>query len=152
MYTLEEERSRRKVIIIRIEINEIENRKSIAKINKNQMLVFWNVVLEGKPAHIIRTESLTGHRQQTHDSVQFTSVQSLSRVRLFATPWITAHQASLSITISRSSLELTSIESVMPSSHLIPCRPLFFLPPIPPSILVVNGMMVTYGMLWHYHY
>ena len=61
-------------------------------------------------------------------SVQFSSVQSLSPVRLFATPWITARQASLSITISQSSLKLTSIESVMPSSHLILCRPLFLLP------------------------
>ena len=54
----------------------------------------------------------------------FSSVQSLSRVRLFATPWITAHQASLSITNSRSSLTLTSIELMMPSSHLILCCPL----------------------------
>ena len=66
------------------------------------------------------------------------SVQSLSHVRLFATPWIAACQASLSITISRSSLRLTSIESVMPSSHLILCRPLFLLPPIPPSIRVFS--------------
>ena len=68
--------------------------------------------------------------------IQFSSVQSLSRVRLFATPWITARQASLSINNSRSSLWLTSIESVMPSSHLILCRPLLHLPPIPPSIRV----------------
>ena len=67
---------------------------------------------------------------------QFSSVQSLSRVRLFATPWIAAHQASLSITSSRSLLRLTSIESAMPSSHLILCRPLLLLPPIPPSIRV----------------
>ena len=59
-------------------------------------------------------------------SVQFSSVQSLSRVRLFGTPWIIARQASLSITNSWSSLRLTSIESVMPSSHLILCRPLLF--------------------------
>ena len=64
----------------------------------------------------------------------FSSVQSLSRVQLFATPWSAARQASLSITISRSSLRLTCIESVMPSSHLILCRPLLLLPPIPPSI------------------
>ena len=63
-------------------------------------------------------------------SLQF----SLSRVRLFATPWITAHQATLSITSSRSSLRLRSIESVMPFSHLILCRPLLLLPPIPPRI------------------
>ena len=67
-------------------------------------------------------------------SVQFSSVQTLSRVQLFATPWIAACQASLSITISWSSLKLTSIELVMPSSHLILCHPLLFLPPIPPSI------------------
>ena len=59
---------------------------------------------------------------------QIRSDQSLSHVRLFATPWITAHQASLSITNSRSSLRLTSIESLMPSSHLILCRPLLLLP------------------------
>ena len=67
---------------------------------------------------------------------QLTSVQSLSHVWLFATPWIAAHQASLFITISRSSPRLTSIESMMPSSHLILCRPLLLLPPIPPSIRV----------------
>ena len=60
-----------------------------------------------------------GGFRQHNSSVQFSSVQLLSRVRLFATPWIAAHQASLSITISRSSLRLTSIESVMPSSHLV---------------------------------
>ena len=70
---------------------------------------------------------------------QFSSVQSLSRVRLFATPWITARQASLSITNSQSSLRLVSIESVMPSSHLIFSRPLLLLPPIPPSIRVFSN-------------
>ena len=70
---------------------------------------------------------------------QFSSVQSLSRVRLFATPWIAALQASLSITNSWSSLRLTSIESVMPSSHLILCRPLILLSPIPPSIRVFSN-------------
>ena len=69
---------------------------------------------------------------------QFSSGQSLSRGRLFATPWIAAHQASLSITNSRSSLRLTSIESVMPSSHLL-CRALLLLPPIPPSIRVFSN-------------
>ena len=64
------------------------------------------------------------------------SVQSLSHVRLFAAPWIAACQASLSITNSWSSLRLTSIESVMPSSHFILCCPLLLLPPIPPSIRV----------------
>ena len=64
----------------------------------------------------------------------FSSVQLLSHVQLFATPWIAACQASLSITNSRSSLRLTSIKSVILSSHLILCRPLLLLPPIPPSI------------------
>ena len=74
--------------------------------------------------------------QKIFKNVLFSSVQSLSRVRLFATPGIAARQASLSITNSRSSLRLTCIESVMPSSHLILCRPLLLLPPIPPSIRV----------------
>ena len=68
--------------------------------------------------------------------IKFSSVQLLSHVRLFATSWIAARQASLSITSSRSSLRLTSIESVLPSSHLILCSLLFLLPPIPPSIRV----------------
>ena len=67
---------------------------------------------------------------------QFSSVQLLSCVQLFVTPWIAACQASLSITNSWSSLKLMSIKSVMPSSHLILCRPLFLLPSIPPSIRV----------------
>ena len=70
---------------------------------------------------------------------QTRSDQSLSRVRLFATPWVTARQASLSITNSQSSLRLTSIESVMPSSHFILCHPLLLLPPIPPSIRVFSN-------------
>ena len=69
---------------------------------------------------------------------QFSSVQSLSRVRLFATPWIVAHLASLSITNSRSLPKLMSIDSVMPSSHLILSRPLLLLSPIPPSIRVFS--------------
>ena len=76
------------------------------------------------------------------------SVQSLSRVRLFATPCIAARQASLSITSSRSSLRLASIESVMPSNHLVLCRPLLLLPPIPPSIRVFSNestLCVTYS-------
>ena len=81
-----------------------------------------------------------------HTSV-IQSVQLLSRVWLFVTPWIAAHQASLSITNSRSSLKLMPIESVMPSSHLIPCRPLLLLPPIPPSIRVFSNES-TLRMRW----
>ena len=80
-------------------------------------------------------------------SVQFSSVQSLSRVRLFVTPWIAAHQASLSITNARSLPKLMSIELVMPSSHLILCCPLLLLPPIPPSIGVFSNES-TLRMRW----
>ena len=74
-------------------------------------------------------------------------MELLSRVPLFATPWIIARQDSLSITNSRSSLRLTSIESVMPSSHLILCCPLFLLPSIPPSIRVFSNES-TLHMRW----
>ena len=69
----------------------------------------------------------------------FSSVQSLSCVRLFETPWTAAYQASLSITNSRSLPKLISIESVMPSNHFILCRPLLFLPSIFPSITVFSN-------------
>ena len=80
-------------------------------------------------------------------SVQFSSFQSFSCVQLFATPWITALQASLFITISQSSPKLMSIESVMPSSHLILCCPLLLLPTIPPSIRVFSNES-TLRMRW----
>ena len=75
------------------------------------------------------------------------SIQSRSRIQLFATPWIAACQASLSITNSRSSHKLMSIESVMPSSHLILCRPLLLLPSISPSIRVFSNES-TLHMRW----
>ena len=76
---------------------------------------------------------------QVYKANQFSSVQSLNRVWFFATQWIAARQASLSITNSQSSLKLMSIESVMPSSHLMLCRPLLLLSPIPPSIRVFSN-------------
>ena len=79
--------------------------------------------------------------------IRFSSVQALSHVWLFATPWIAACQASLSIINSKSSPKLMSIESVMPSSHLILCRPLLLLPPIPPSIRVFS-IESTLCMRW----
>ena len=75
------------------------------------------------------------------------SIQALSHVQLFATPWIAAHQASLSLTNSRSLPKPTSIESVMSSSHLILCCPLLFLPPILPSIRVFSSE-ATLRMRW----
>ena len=80
-------------------------------------------------------------------SYQLSSVNSLSRVRLFGTPWIAARQASLSITNSQSSHRLTSIESVMASSHLIFCHPLLLLPLIPHSIRVFSNES-TLRMRW----
>ena len=85
----------------------------------------------------------------------FNSVQSLSRVRLFATPWTAARQASLSITNSWSSPKLTSIESVMPSSHLILCHPLLLLPSIPSSIRVFpneSTLLMRWPKYWSFSF
>ena len=79
--------------------------------------------------------------------LRFSSVQSLSHVRLFATPWIAARPAPLSITNSQSLLKLMSIKSVMPSSHLILCRLLLLLPPMLPSIRVFSNES-TLRMRW----
>ena len=79
------------------------------------------------------------------ESVQFSSVQSLSHVQLLATPWIAARQASLPITNSQSSLRLTSIESVMPSSHLILCHPLLF---CPQSLLASGSFPMSQLFAW----
>ena len=83
------------------------------------------------------------------------SVQSLSRVQLFATPWTTAHQASLSITNSQSLLKLMSIESVMPYNHLILCRPLLLLPSIFPSIRVFSNesaLCIRWPKCWSFSF
>ena len=88
-------------------------------------------------------------------SFQFSSVQSLSHVWLFATPWIAARQASLSITNSQSLSKLMSIKSVMPSSHLILCRPLLLLPPILPSIRVFSNestLHMRWPKYWHFSF
>ena len=99
------------------------------------------------PSMIIQYKRETLHPHLVLLHIPFSSVQSLSRVRLFATPWIAARQASLSITNSRSLFKLMSIELVMPSSHLILCRPLLLLPPIPPSIRVFSNES-TLHMRW----
>ena len=97
----------------------------------------WWGALPVKNEKAIKTDHLLSILNNVRDRIS--SVQSLSLVRLFATPWIAARQASLSITNSRSSPKLMSIKSVMPSSHLILCRPLLLLPPIPPSIRVFSN-------------
>ena len=85
----------------------------------------------------------------------FSSVQSLSRVRLFATPWTTARQPSLSITNSQSLLKLMSIESVMASNHLIIYRPLLLLPSIFPSIRVFSNdleLCIRWPKYWSFSF
>ena len=87
--------------------------------------------------------------------VQFTSVQSLSHVPLFLTPWTTARQASLSITSSRSLHKLMSIESVMPSSHLTLCHPLLLLPSICPSIRAFSNesaLRIRWPKYWSFSF
>ena len=105
-------------------------------------IIFFN---EYSPGYIFWSRSHWQSRNNFYQSTR--SDQSLSLVRLFATPWVAARQASLSITNSQSSLRLMSIESVMPSSHLILCRPLLLLPPIPPSIRVLSNES-TLRMRW----
>ena len=90
------------------------------------------------------TATLSGIPIPTYFQFSKFSVQSLSRVRLFATPWTAALQASLSITNSRSLLKLVSVESVMPSSHLILCRPLLLPPSIFPSIRLFSNESVLH--------
>ena len=93
----------------------------------------WNLPRPGiKPVSL----ALAGRFLNNWDT---SSVQSLNRVRLFATPWTAAHQVSLSITNSRSLLKLMSIESVMPSNHLLLCCPLLLLPSIFPNIRVFSS-------------
>ena len=93
---------------------------------------------------------------QNHFLVRWiSSVQLLSCVRVFVTPWITARQASLSITNSRSSLKLRSIESVKPSSHLILFRPLLLLSPVPPSIRVFSNessLLMRWPKYWSFSF
>ena len=98
----------------------------------------------GRKAHFI-----------TCEAPQFSSVQSLSHVRLFATPWTAAHQASLSITNSQSLLKLMSIESMMPSNHLILCRPLLLLPSIFSSIRVFSkeaALHIRWPKYWSFSF
>ena len=86
---------------------------------------------------------------------EFCSVQSLSRFRLFASPWTEAHQASLSITNSRSLFKLMSIESEMPSNHLILCCPLLLLPSVFPSIRVFSNesvLCISWPNYWSFSF
>ena len=109
----------------------------------------------------LRKRSFSTHQQFPFNEsliwplVQFSSVQLLRRVRLFVTPWTTARQASLSITNSRSSPKPMSVESVMPSNHLILCHPLFLLPSIFPSIRVFSNesaLRIRWTKYWSFSF
>ena len=110
----------------------VEQNPKMGKLNCVQFIYSNLILLQILKTAFPKVKTVFVHHQIRSD-------QSLSRVQLFATPWIAAHQASLSITNSQSSLRLTSIESVMPSSHLILCRPLLLLPSILPSIRVFSN-------------
>ena len=101
------------------------------------------------------TPSLMRMWTKNCQTLQFSSVQSLSHVQLFSTPWTAARQASLSITNSRSLPKFMSIESVMPSSHLILCRPLLLLPSIFPSIRVFSNesaLCIRWPKYWSFSF
>ena len=110
-------------------------------------LTFYDRLMAG--IYLWKIAIVGGWKQTRYQIVSsFSSVQFRhSVVSDFATPWIAAHQDSLSITNSRSSLKLTSIELVMPSSHLILCCRLLLLPPVPPSIRVFSNES-TLRMRW----
>ena len=105
---------------------------------------WWGVLYLQNSSKILLYVALEGNQDPTLSSVQFSSFQSFSRVRLFATPWNAAHQASLSVTNSQSLLKLKSMESVMSSNHLILCHPLLLPPSIFPSIRVFSNESVLH--------
>ena len=107
------------------------------------------------PPSCSRIPTLAAPTCDAHTPLQYSSVQSLSRVWLFATPWTATRQASLSITNSQSLLKLMSIESMMPSNHLILCCPLLVLPPIPPSIRVFlneSALRIRWPKNWSFSF
>ena len=89
--------------------------------------------------NLSKLQEMVEDRRAWCAAIQFTSVQSLTRVQFFVTPWTAAHQASLSTTNSWSLLKLTPIELVMPSKHLILCSPILLLPSIFPSIQIFSN-------------
>ena len=105
-------------------------RRENTQMSISRILISWAVLVLWQECHLLLLKDV------------ISSVQSLSHILLFATPWTEAHQASLSITNSQSLLKLMSIKSVMPSNHLISCHPLLLLPSIFPSIRVFSNESV----------
>ena len=129
-------------------LRNIKSQSKIIKPTNNKVLLY-------STGNYIQHLVVSHNGKEYEKEYQFSSVQSLSRVRLFATTWIAARQASLSITNSRSSLKLMSIESVMPSSHLILCHPLLLLAPIPPSIRVFSNesaLCMRWPKYWNFSF
>ena len=115
----------------------------------------WNVPQDMTGQDFQLLNSMLAHLTLFYLSVLLSSVQSLSRVQLFVTPWTEAHQASLSITNSQSLLKLMSIESAMPSNHLIFCRFLLLLPSIFPSIRVFSNesaLRIRWPKYWSFSF
>ena len=132
-----------------------------AQMKQRLMIFAWDTGVKSRVFNCFlsgigwKNYSFIPHIYNKKSIIQNSSVQSLSRVQLFATPWIAARQASLSITNSWSSLRLTSIESAMPSSHLILCRPLLLLPPIPPSLRVFSNestLRIRWPKYWSFSF
>ena len=113
---------------------------NVCKLNQKDLAMIWKILC-------LFSEQQNRWLYHLLRQRKFSSVQSLSRVQLFATTWLTARQASLSITSSWSLPKPMPIESVMPSSHLILCHPLLLLPPNPPSIKVFSSES-TLHMRW----
>ena len=110
---------------------------------------------EDKRRKVMLVRQKLNKRNKSNSQAQFSSVQLLSRLQLFATPWTAAHQASLSITSSRSLPKLMSIELVMTSNHLILCRPLLLLPSIFPSIRIFSyksALHIRWQKYWSFNF
>ena len=129
--------------------------------NQTSQNTIWEKCLWAKLSHYHKLKlseiwSIWSHFQIVLKTLwKFSSVQLLSCVRLFATPWTTAHQASLSISNSWSPPKLVSIESVMPSNHLILCHPLLLLPSIIPSIRVFSSesaLLIRWPKYWSFSF
>ena len=116
---------------------------------------FWELIIFGQWRRLPDTKSQSQFWGNSHTAASSASIQSLSHVRLFVTPWTAARQASLSITISQYLLTLTSIESVIPSNHLILCRPLLLLPLIFPTISVFSSesvLCIMWSKYWSFSF
>jgi len=141
---------------LRKDVNYIataENNMLVPQKGKNRTTIPSSNFISG---YLPKGNKITLSKRYLHPHVHcISSVQLLSRVWLFATPWTTARQASLSITSSQNSHKLTSIELVMPSSHLVLCRPLLLLPSIPPSIRVFSNestLHIRWPKYWNFSF